>query len=546
MHQVLYRVYRPKTFDEIYGQDHIIPILRNQIETGNIGHAYLFTGPRGTGKTSTARIFATELNNGSDLDIIELDAASHNKVEDIREIIDRLSLAPFEGKYKIYILDEVHMLSSAAANAFLKSLEEPPEHVIFIMATTEPNKLPATILSRTQRFDFNKITSEAIIERLRTVLGEENISFTEEALEFIAHKSDGGLRDALSLLDKAISYGELNIDNVQKALGSIQSSYQADVLHAVKHSDTPKILMLLEEIRVSGLDPKVFLFDLIQFLRDLILFRNGAAKPNEQLEEVAAYLSDTQAAYILEEISKTLGQLRFSPNPDAQLMAEMVVLTNTNFENLELYRRLPAIIKNELSEQHLEIMQLRKQLAVLEKKIADPANYPQNFVENNANRVDKSDSYPIANEKPDQEFSTKDFSDEIIPATLEQIRQQEIDEEERAALDKVIEALPILKQKLREIRRINIYSVLMMARPARFAGGNVFFVFEGENKSMLKMMKATSPNQFVDPLLSQILNRKILTHYITDDDLDHFKKDDWEELREEIQNVFPDVELEMK
>lgn len=546
MHQVLYRVYRPKTFDEIYGQDHIIPILRNQIETGNIGHAYLFTGPRGTGKTSTARIFATELNNGSDLDIIELDAASHNKVEDIREIIDRLSLAPFEGKYKIYILDEVHMLSSAAANAFLKSLEEPPEHVIFIMATTEPNKLPATILSRTQRFDFNKITSEAIIERLRTVLGEENISFTEEALEFIAHKSDGGLRDALSLLDKAISYGELNIDNVQKALGSIQSSYQADVLHAVKHSDTPKILMLLEEIRVSGLDPKVFLFDLIQFLRDLILFRNGAAKPNEQLEEVAAYLSDTQAAYILEEISKTLGQLRFSPNPDAQLMAEMVVLTNTNFENLELYRRLPAIIKNELSEQHLEIMQLRKQLAVLEKKIANPANYPQNFVENNANRVDKSDSYPIANEKPDQEFSTKDFSDEIIPATLEQIRQQEIDEEERAALDKVIEALPILKQKLREIRRINIYSVLMMARPARFAGGNVFFVFEGENKSMLKMMKATSPNQFVDPLLSQILNRKILTHYITDDDLDHFKKDDWEELREEIQNVFPDVELEMK
>lgn len=546
MHQVLYRVYRPKTFDEIYGQDHIIPILRNQIETGNIGHAYLFTGPRGTGKTSTARIFATELNNGSDLDIIELDAASHNKVEDIREIIDRLSLAPFEGKYKIYILDEVHMLSSAAANAFLKSLEEPPEHVIFIMATTEPNKLPATILSRTQRFDFNKITSEAIIERLRTVLGEENISFTEEALEFIAHKSDGGLRDALSLLDKAISYGELNIDNVQKALGSIQSSYQADVLHAVKHSDTPKILMLLEEIRVSGLDPKVFLFDLIQFLRDLILFRNGAAKPNEQLEEVAAYLSDTQAAYILEEISKTLGQLRFSPNPDAQLMAEMVVLTNTNFENLELYRRLPAIIKNELSEQHLEIMQLRKQLAALEKKIADPANYPQNFVENNANRVDKSDSHPITNEKPDQEFSTKDFSDEIIPATLEQIRQQEIDEEERAALDKVIEALPILKQKLREIRRINIYSVLMMARPARFAGGNVFFVFEGENKSMLKMMKATSPNQFVDPLLSQILNRKILTHYITDDDLDHFKKDDWEELREEIQNVFPDVELEMK
>ena len=209
MRQALYRRYRPKTFDEVFGQDHIIPILKNQIKTNSVSHAYLFSGPRGTGKTSTAKLFAAALNKGSDIDVIELDAASNNRVEDIREIVDTAALAPFGGAYKVYILDEAHMLSKNAANALLKTLEEPPQHVIFILATTEPDRIPKTILSRTLRFDFAKITPEVILERLKEVLAREEISYTDTALLYIAQNSNGGLRDALSLLDKALQKSRL-------------------------------------------------------------------------------------------------------------------------------------------------------------------------------------------------------------------------------------------------------------------------------------------------------------------------------------------------
>lgn len=542
MHQVLYRMYRPKSFDEIYGQDHIIPILKNQITTNNIGHAYLFTGPRGTGKTSTARIFATELNGGSEMDIIELDAASHNKVEDIREIVDRLSLAPFEGRYKIYILDEVHMLSTSAANAFLKSLEEPPDHVIFILATTEPNKLPVTILSRTQRFDFNKITLEVIVKRLKVVLNEEGIVFTDEALDYIARKSDGGLRDALSLLDKAISYGELTIENVTKALGSIQSKHQIDLLYAITQNNTLKTLLSLEEVRKEGLDPKVFLFDLIEYLRDVILLKNGISIPSSHVEEISEFINDKMAAYLLEELSKILGQLRFSANPDAQMMAEIVLLANTNFEQLELYRQLPSIVKTQINEQSLEISQLRQKIASLEHKLANFATYPQNFVDNdeqNVNNVVKSlDS--------DVDFGDNLSTEKSLDLSAElEIKTFNISEEERKRLAKYESLSEQLKQKLKDIKRYNIYSVLMMATPKRFVGENLFFVFEGENKGMLKMMQSTEPNKFIDPILSDLLQQKIVTHYVTDEELSQIPQDQWESFIDDMKQVFPETVLEI-
>ena len=386
MHQVLYRLYRPKTFDEIYGQSHIIPILQNQIKTGNIGHAYLFTGPRGTGKTSTARIFAKTLNSGSEMDIIELDAASHNKVEDIPEIIDRLSLAPFEGKYKIYILDEVHMLTQAAANAFLKSLEEPPEHVIFIMATTEPHKLPATILSRTQRFDFNRITVEAILERLRVVLADEKIDYDENALDFIAQKSNGGLRDALSLLDKAIAFGALTLENVTRALGSIRADYPPKLLLAVIHGRVVEAIQVLDEVQAEGLDTKVFLFDLITLLRSLILAHNKIE--TDPIPEELYGIDDKKAAYLIERISSILAQLRLSPNPEVELMAEIVLLANTNFENLESFRHLPKAVQKELSEHQLEIRSLHQRIMQLENQLDEirsgSSTIPQQSVDANA------------------------------------------------------------------------------------------------------------------------------------------------------------------
>lgn len=539
MHQVLYRMYRPKSFDEIYGQDHIVAILKNQIQTNSIGHAYLFTGPRGTGKTSTARIFAMELNHGSEMDIIELDAASHNKVEDIREIIDRLSLAPFEGKYKIYILDEVHMLSTAAANAFLKSLEEPPEHVIFILATTEPNKLPSTILSRTQRFDFNKITPDVIIRRLSVVLKEEGIAFSPEALDFIARKSDGGLRDALSLLDKAISYGELSPDNVAKALGSIQGDQQIQLIRSIFDNDTTQTILTLEAIREHGLDPKAFLFDVIECLRDSILVRNRVSLSNPAAEELALFLDDKVAAYFLEEFSKILGQLRFSPNPHAQLLADLVLLSSTKFDELDRYRQLPSLVKNLLNEQNFEIQQLRQKVASLESKWSSQETYPQFRLDNSASDVNNSEKTLHFN--PD---IVDNSSTSVVPSPQE-MRSLDISEEEKRQIQVLADLFPTLKQRLKEIKRYNIYSVLMMATPKRFVGNNLFFVFEGENRGMLKMMHSTEPNKFVDPILSELLGTKIVTHYVTDQELADIPQDKWLALKNDIADAFPEVALEI-
>ena len=232
MHKALYRVYRPQKFEDVIGQEHITKTLRNQIDSDNIGHAYLFSGTRGTGKTSTAKIFARAVNcldsidqepcnecevcrdilSDNIMDVVEIDAASNNSVDDIRELRESVKYSPTKAKYKVYIIDEVHMLSQGAFNALLKTLEEPPSYVIFILATTEPHKIPATILSRCQRFDFKRVTVKDITLRMKRICTEENIEVEDKALNLIARNSQGALRDALSILDQCISFGDSKID----------------------------------------------------------------------------------------------------------------------------------------------------------------------------------------------------------------------------------------------------------------------------------------------------------------------------------------------
>ncbi|MFR1808652.1 MAG: DNA polymerase III subunit gamma/tau, partial [Pygmaiobacter massiliensis] len=278
MHHALYRKYRPKTFADVFGQKSITEALKNQIASGKVGHAYIFTGTRGTGKTTCAKIFARAVNclnpqdgepcgvcancrgleEGSILDVVEIDAASNNGVDDIRDLRDEAVYTPTNCKYKVYIVDEVHMLSTSAFNALLKIMEEPPSHVIFILATTEIHKVPATILSRCQRYDFGRIRPEIIEERLTIVANEENIPVTPEAKRLIAHLADGALRDALSILDTCASATEEAVDEplVRRMAGVTDKSYLFSLSDAVKEQDAAKAILLVAELREKAIDMK--------------------------------------------------------------------------------------------------------------------------------------------------------------------------------------------------------------------------------------------------------------------------------------------------
>ena len=290
----LYRKYRPVCFDEVIGQQHIVTTLRNQIRTGRIGHAYLFCGTRGTGKTSVAKIFARAVNcdqvrdgepcnecapcrsslEGRNMDILEMDAASNNGVDNIRTINDEVAYSPAEGRYKVYIIDEAHMLSPGAFNALLKTLEEPPAHVIFILATTEPAKIPVTIQSRCQRYDFHRISSEEIFRKLKTLLENERVEADEDALRFIARKAQGGMRDALSLTDQCISLfaGErLTFDRVLSMIGAVDTEVLSTMYRHIAKGEAGPALKLFSDLTDSGKDPGAFVSDMIGYVRNLLL-----------------------------------------------------------------------------------------------------------------------------------------------------------------------------------------------------------------------------------------------------------------------------------
>ena len=293
----LYRKFRPLTFAEIVGQEHITKTLKNQIVAGRVGHAYLFNGGRGTGKTSAAKVLARAINclnpkdgepcneceickgaiSGSLTDIVEMDAASNNSVEDIRSIREEVNFLPTIAKYRVYIIDEVHMLSTGAFNALLKTLEEPPEHVKFILATTEPQKLPATILSRCQRFDFKKISNDNIIKRLKVVCDESKIEITEEALKIISILSEGALRDALSILERCIQDGEKKIDEdkVKDLVGIPKFTFVNKIVSNVLNYNVEESLQAIDEVLNEGKDLNNLLWEIIKYIKDILIYKTS-------------------------------------------------------------------------------------------------------------------------------------------------------------------------------------------------------------------------------------------------------------------------------
>ncbi len=340
----LYRKFRPDTFADVKGQDHIVITLKNQLKAGRIGHAYLFTGTRGTGKTTIAKIFARTVNcenptqdgpcgecricraiaAGASMNVIEIDAASNNGVDNIREIVEEVSYSPAEGKYKVYIIDEVHMLSIGAFNALLKTLEEPPSYVIFILATTEVHKLPVTILSRCQRYDFKRISIETITGRMQELIAAEGVEVEEKALRYIAKTADGSMRDALSLLDQCIAFHlgrELTYDKVLDVLGAVDTEVFSRLLRYVLERDVLGCVQLLEEIVMQGRELVQFVADFTWYLRNLMLVQASdnledvidmSTENLKRLKEEAAMVDMDRIVRYIRIFSELSGQIRYA------------------------------------------------------------------------------------------------------------------------------------------------------------------------------------------------------------------------------------------
>ena len=395
----LYRKYRPQTFDEVRGRDNVVRTLKNQIITGRIGHSYLFCGTRGTGKTTIAKIFARAVNcenvqdgnpcgvcpccqstlSDSNMNVVEMDAASNNGVEDVRNIIEEVSYSPTQGRYRVYIIDEVHMLSTAAFNALLKTLEEPPAYAVFILATTEPNKLPVTILSRCQRYDFGRLSSGTIAEQLQYVAGCEGLTVEERALRFIASAADGSLRDGLSLLDQcnAFNFGNeiLTYEKTLEILGAVDSGIFSRLFRAIHDHRVKEALDILEEVLEQGRELMQFVTDFIGYLRNVMLLKASEeirGSLDASAEDLDRMVEDARSAELPEILryirifSALTEQIRYAANRRILTEVAMIRLCEPGMD-------ISTDAQDQLSALQERVRVLEQQLLQAEKRIAEGA-----------------------------------------------------------------------------------------------------------------------------------------------------------------------------
>ncbi|MBP3929597.1 MAG: DNA polymerase III subunit gamma/tau [Peptostreptococcaceae bacterium] len=540
MHKALYRAYRPQTFKDVVGQEHIIRTLKNQIQNGNVGHAYLFCGTRGTGKTSTAKIFARAVNcinsineepcnecevckdilHDNIMDVIEIDAASNNSVDDVREIRENVKYTPSKCKYKVYIIDEVHMLSQGAFNALLKTLEEPPSYVIFILATTEPHKIPATILSRCQRFDFKRVTVQDMSNRMKEICEDTNVEVDERALNLIARNSQGALRDALSILDQCMSFSDDKIDykDVVDLLGTVNIEQLFEMAEYVIKEDTKKCLEILNEFVIWGKDIKNLIDDLIDHFRNLMICKVSTeldeiiSLPEETIQQLklqSSLIDTNNIIRILNILSETQDSIKSSSNP--RVLAEVSIM------------KLSQPMFDESKEA------LIKRIANLEEAIRN-GNIKVS-IENNSSNVESK--------TPEEMVITKQ--------EVEEVYYEDVKSEDVKLIEKSWENILM---NIKKDKNMPVYAILREAKDFNVYANDLYIIFDDNFAFAKNRLNDPKTLEYIENIIKGTLNRSFSIKIILKSEsknikleIEKIEKDKGQQILEE---VFPKEILDIK
>lgn len=548
--KALYRRFRPKTFDDVVGQEHITTILKNQIIGDNIAHAYLFSGTRGTGKTSTAKIFARAVNcidnntgnpcnncevctsilDDNIMDVVEMDAASNNSVDDIRDLKEKVKYPPSKGRYKVYIIDEVHMLSKGAFNALLKTLEEPPSHLIFILATTEPQKLPATILSRCQRYDFKRITTKEIVATMKKICDELNIEVEEKGLQLIARNSDGAMRDALSILDQCISFSDKKVsyEYILEILGTVNNDIIFDMAGSIIEKDLEKSLKTVDELIIIGKDIHQFIKDMINHFRNLMVSKSsdklndiidGTEETIERFKMQSENIDLNNIISIIKLLSEAEVNSKWSSEPriifETTLMKMMSPELDTSIDSL--LARI-SNLENTIKRGHIVVKEQKEK--------------PIEKIENTNKKRTISQEAPKKEEPPIKETKVKEDIN----------HNKEINE--NIDINDIMKIWPDMMKKIKS-EKISIQALLSEGTPHDVEGNTLYVLFKDGFGFHKDAVGKDNNKKYIEQTLNNILSSNMNIKFMMEDEVGK-NEDVVDSLTQEVIDVFGEdlVEIE--